>query len=88
MGSALSCGFYGLGVITAFLSIASSKYPSSSSTIIFSSKPSMLVVRKGDDVGSVERQPLRQLVETRVSSVLKDFRPLWWLYKFVLHPLH
>lgn len=87
MGSTLSCGFYGLGVITAFLSIASSKYPSSSS-IIFSSKPSMLAVRKGDDVGSVERQSLRQLVETRVSSVLKDFRPLWWLYKFVLHLLH
>lgn len=73
--------------MAAFLSIASSKYPSSSSsTITFSSKPSILVVRKEDDVGSVERQSLRQLVETRVSSVLKDFRPLWWLFKYVLQP--
>ena len=73
-------------MMAAFLSVASGKYSSSSSTIIFSSKPSMLVVRKGDDVSSVEQQHLRQLVETRVSSVLKDFRPLWWLFKFVLQP--
>jgi hypothetical protein len=74
---------YGLGIMAVFLSLASGKYqyPRSSTTIKFPSKPASLSVRKEE--GGTEQRSMRELIETRVPSVFKDFRSLWWLFKFV-----
>jgi hypothetical protein len=84
MGSVFSV--YGLGIMAALFSIASSQFPRYKTTISFPSKPTALSVRKGKDEDDVETCSIRELVETRVSSVFKDFRPLWWLSKCVYFP--
>ncbi|KXN82096.1 hypothetical protein AN958_03254 [Leucoagaricus sp. SymC.cos] len=66
--------------MATFFSIASSKYPTYNTTINFASKPATLSVRTDNSRDEVEQRSLRELVETKVSSVLKDFRPLWWLF--------
>lgn len=78
MGALFS--LYGLGIMATIFSIASSKFPSFNTTIHFPAKPVTLSVRKKDEDG-VEQRSIRELVETSVPSVFKDFKPLWWLFK-------
>lgn len=73
--------------MATFFSVASSKYPSYNTTVKFPSKPTTLVVRKDGEGGS-ERRSLRELVEARVPSVFKDFRPLLWLFNGHLQTIY
>lgn len=72
---------YGLGIMATAFSIASSKFPSHSTTIHFPKNPVTIPVRKSDDDDSTEQRSLQELVETKVTSVFNDFKPLWWLFK-------
>jgi len=57
--------------------------------IRFPSKPGVVAVRKhnnGEDPETsdgIEHVSLRHLVETRCKSLFNDFRPLWYLFKYV-----
>jgi hypothetical protein len=61
-------------------------------TIVFSSKPTILSVRKSKgkeegeagEEGGVERLDYRTLLQTRVPSLFTEFKPLWRLFKYVL----
>ncbi|KAJ3571880.1 hypothetical protein NP233_g3452 [Leucocoprinus birnbaumii] len=65
--------------MAAFFSFASSKYPSYNTTVNFPPKPITLTIRKDGDGNDIEKRSLRDLVEMKVTSIFRDFRPLWWL---------
>lgn len=84
----------GLSLISAFFTISSSVVNDKPTLIRFPSKPAVLAVKKrrnGDqkDAGAaspedIEHVSLRHLVETRCQSLFQDFRPIWYLFKYVL----
>lgn len=70
-----------LGFLAAALSLMSSKFPRSETIVHYPSDPVTLPVRKRDAGDGVQSTSLRALVEMNVSSLLADFKPLWWLFK-------
>ena len=75
----------GLVSLGALLSAATIYLQDRSPTIHFSSKPTVLAIKKNDngsDSSEVEHKSLRHLVESRVPSLFTEFRPLWWLSKY------
>ena len=60
------------------------KLSSQTPTIHFSPKPVVIAVRRDRKEDSdVEYKSLRKLVESRCSSLFTEFRPLWYLFKYV-----
>ncbi len=79
MGTLFS--LYRLGIMATVFSIASSKFPSYGTAIHFPKNPVTIPVRRSDDDDSTEERSLRELVESKVASVFRNFKPLWWLFK-------
>ena len=50
----------------------------------FSSPQVYVSVRKSGDPESTERTSLRALLESKCPSLFSEFRPAWWLFKYVL----
>jgi hypothetical protein len=58
--------------------------PASPTTVHFASKPAVLTVKKTENPDQVEQLSLRELLESRCTSLFTGFSPLWWLPKCVL----
>ncbi|KAG5643483.1 hypothetical protein DXG03_000871 [Asterophora parasitica] len=82
MGSIFSL-VAGLGFMGALFSIASQALPDRAPLIHFSPKPALVNVKKGKDTDETQQTSLRELVETRCQSLFTEFKPLWWLFKYV-----
>ena len=54
---------------------------SNDTTVHFASKPAVLTVKKTDNPDQVEHLSLRELLETRCTSLFTAFSPPWWLPK-------
>ena len=85
MGAFLSI----LALMGGILSVSGSPPVPHPPTIVFSSKPAVLSVKKlkakeegerGGE-GGVERLDYRTLLQTRVPSLFTEFKPLWKLFK-------
>lgn len=85
MGSESLLG--GLAVMGVLYTVASKGWPSRYPLIHFSSNPAVITVKKHKGSDEVERISLRTLVETRCKSLFTEFRPLWWLFKYVVRSL-
>jgi len=68
----------------AFLSTRPASDDSNHTTVHFASKPAILTVKKTENPDQVEHLSLRELLETRCTSLFTAFSPLWWLPKCVL----
>lgn len=76
----------GLGCMGAFFTIASKGLPDNKPLIHFSTKPAAIPVRKEEGSDEVAQVSFRTLVETSCKSLYTEFKPIWWLPKFVLIP--
>jgi hypothetical protein len=79
----------GLSLMSAFLIILTSVGKDRTTLIRFASKPAVVTVRKQDsgkdseaDDG-IENVTLQKLVENKCKCLFTDFRPLWYLFKYV-----
>ncbi|KAG6832398.1 hypothetical protein H0H92_002666 [Tricholoma furcatifolium] len=78
----------GLGFMGAFFSIASHGTPERTPLIHFSTKPTVLSVKKSKDSNETEQVSFRTLVESRCKSLFTPFHPLWWLFNGHLQTLY
>ncbi|KAF9480144.1 AB-hydrolase YheT [Pholiota conissans] len=69
----------GLGALAFFITLATQMPVSKHPTIHFAAEPALLPVRKGKGSNEVEHISLRTLLETRCSSLFREFHELWWL---------
>lgn len=83
MGLQVPATLISLGIIGGILSVASRRYLNSTPEIHFAPNPAVLSVRKDEESKEVECISIRTLLETRCRSLFTDFRPLWWLPKWV-----
>jgi uncharacterized protein len=83
----------GLSFLGAALTFSTTVLEDRMPIIHFASKPAVIAVRnerEDDHSGSnnrrieLEYKSLRELVESRCSSLFTEFRPLWYLFKYVV----
>ncbi|KAG6835448.1 hypothetical protein H0H93_001370 [Arthromyces matolae] len=84
MGALLSV--VGLGFLAPFFTFvfSSDGTPDRNPIIHFAAKPAILTVKKGGEGDDLENLSFQTLVQTRCPSLYTKFRPLWWLFKFVV----
>ena len=82
MGFEVPATLISLGIL---FSVARRLYSGSSTEIHFAPNPAVLPVRKNEESKETEYVSLRTLLETRCKSLFTEFRPLWWLSKWVFN---
>ena len=82
----------GLSFVNAVFTFGNRTSKDQTPIIHFPPKPAVIAVRRDrrdDDPGSngdgVEYKSLRELVESRCSSLFTEFRPIWYLFRYVAH---
>ncbi|PFH54375.1 hypothetical protein AMATHDRAFT_135563 [Amanita thiersii Skay4041] len=70
----------GLGVLSAFFTVASTTLSGNAPLVRFPKKSVQIIVRKGKNSEETEKASLRELLETRCPSLFTAFSPAWWLF--------
>ncbi|KAF8654098.1 hypothetical protein AX16_003631 [Volvariella volvacea WC 439] len=77
-----------LALMGAFFSVASAVLPKSRPTVHFSAKPATLAVKRASQNSGKAFISLRELVESKCSSLFTPFRPVWWLFNGHLQTIY